>query len=154
MGPPSASTRWGPPMPKVAATAPRALWTVAVSSRISAYAELSKSGIVLLVLVSAAAGFLLRAPLGPDFPWMRGAALLLGVMLLSSGASALNQVQERERDALMARTVGRPLPSGRLSHAQGLAFSLFGIAAGAAILRLGIGTAGIVLGVIAAAFYN
>jgi protoheme IX farnesyltransferase len=127
---------------------------VTVSSRLGAYAELSKFGIVLLVLVSAGAGFLLKAPLGPEFPWMRGACLLLGVMLLSSGASALNQVQERERDALMARTVGRPLPSGRLSHAQGLVFSVFGIAAGAVILRLGIGTAAIALGVIAAAFYN
>jgi protoheme IX farnesyltransferase len=125
-----------------------------VSSRLGAYAELSKFGIVLLVLVSAGAGFMLRAPLGPDFPWLRGACLLLGVMLLSSGASALNQVQERERDALMARTVGRPLPSGRLSHAQGLVFSVFGIAAGAVILGVGIGTTAIALGVIAAAFYN
>ncbi len=40
-----------------------------VSARVRAYTELSKFGIVLLVLVSAAAGFMLRAPLGVDFPW-------------------------------------------------------------------------------------
>jgi len=124
------------------------------SARIGAYAELSKFGIVLLVLVSAGAGFMLRAPLGPEFPWGQGFLVLAGVMLLSCGASALNQVQERERDALMTRTVRRPLPSGRLSHAQGMTFSLVGIASGAVILWLGIGQVAGVLGLIAAVFYN
>jgi len=102
--------------------------------RAGTYAELSKFGIVLLVLVSAAAGFMLRAPLGADFPWGHGLVVLLGVMLLSSGASALNQVQERDRDALMARTAGRPLPSGRITHAQGLTFAMVATAAGAVVL--------------------
>jgi len=122
--------------------------------RAGAYAELSKFGIVLLVLVSAGAGFMLAAPLGPDFPWAAGLIVLLGVMLLSSGASALNQVQERRRDALMARTAGRPLPSGRLSLGQGLLFAILALAAGALILWLGIGRTAGILGVVAAAFYN
>src|SRR6266849_1393514 len=75
-----------------------------VRGRVAVFAELSKFGIVLLVLVSASAGFMLSAPLGTDFPWMHGLVVLLGVMLLSSGASALNQVQERDRDALITRT--------------------------------------------------
>jgi len=125
-----------------------------VVSGLGAYAELSKFGIVLLVLVSTAAGFMLSAPLGPEFPWARGLLVLAGVMLLSCGASALNQVQEREQDGRMARTVGRPLPSGRLSRAQGLAFSIVGIASGAVILWLGVGRTAGVLGLVAAAFYN
>ena len=128
--------------------------TVLVSSRLGAYAELSKVGIVLLVLVSTAAGFMLSAPLGGGFPLRQGLLVLMGVMLLSCGASALNQVQERERDARMARTVRRPLPSGRLSRAQGLIFSLTGIASGAVILWSGIGPVAGVLGLVAAAFYN
>jgi heme o synthase len=131
-----------------------ALQIGAVPARIGAYAELSKFGIVLLVLVSAAAGFMLRAPLGADFPWAHGVLVLAGVMLLSCGASALNQVQERDRDALMTRTVGRPLPSGRLSYGQGVIFSVVGIVSGAAILWLGIGRVAGLLGVIAALFYN
>jgi protoheme IX farnesyltransferase len=121
---------------------------------VGAYAELSKFGIVLLVLVSAAAGFMLRAPLGADFPWAQGFVVLAGVMLLSSGASALNQVQERDKDALMARTANRPLPSARLSHGQGLAFAALATAGGAVVLWLGIGRTAGVLGVIAAVFYN
>ena len=88
-------------MPRVA-TAERGGGSIAVFARIGAYAELSKLGIVLLVLVSAAAGFMLTAPLGPSFPWRDGLLMLTGVMLLSCGASALNQVQERTQDALMA----------------------------------------------------
>jgi len=141
------------PRKSVRAT-PRGVGAAAVSARVGAYTELSKFGIVLLVLVSAAAGFMLRARLGAEFPWGQGLLLLLGVMLLSCGASALNQVQERGRDALMTRTGGRPLPSGRLSYAEGLAFSVTGIVSGAAVLWLGAGTTAGVLGLVAAAFYN
>ena len=140
--------------PRAATAASRSIGTLRLTERIGAYAELSKFGIVLLVLVSAGAGFMMRAPLGPEFPWPQGLLVLAGVMLLSCGASALNQVQERDRDGLMARTAGRPLPSGRLSHGQGLAFSIVGITAGAAVLWLGVGPMAGMLGLIASGFYN
>jgi heme o synthase len=132
----------------------RDLPATAIMDRVGAYAELSKFGIVLLVLVSACAGYMLAAPLGADFSWMQGAAVLLGVMLLSSGASALNQVQEWRIDARMARTVGRPLPSGRLSVVQGALFAATGLVAGTLVLWLGVGRTAGILGLIAAAFYN
>ena len=97
---------------------------------------------------------MLTAPLGPSFPWRDGLLMLAGVMLLSCGASALNQVQERTQDALMARTAGRPLPSGRLSAPQGLLFAGLGIGAGFLILWMGNGRTAGILGLIAAAFYN
>jgi protoheme IX farnesyltransferase len=140
--------------PRAATAASRGIGTLSLTERIGAYAELSKFGIVLLVLVSAGAGFMLRAPLGPEFPWSQGLLVLAGVMLLSCGASALNQVQERGRDGLMARTAGRPLPSGRLSHAQGLAFSIVAIVTGATVLWLGVGPMAGILGLIASGFYN
>jgi len=140
--------------PRAATAASRGIGALSLTERIGAYAELSKFGIVLLVLVSAGAGFMLRAPLGPEFPWSQGLLVLAGVMMLSCGASALNQVQERGRDSLMARTAGRPLPSGRLSHAQGLAFSIVAIVVGAAVLWLGIGPMAGILGLIASGFYN
>ena len=140
--------------PRAAAASSRSIAVLSVTERVGAYAELSKFGIVLLVLVSAGAGFMLRAPLGPEFPWAQGLLVLAGVMLLSCGASALNQVQERSRDALMARTAGRPLPSGRLSRLQSLAFSLIAIAAGTGVLWIGVGRTAGILGLIASAFYN
>ncbi len=140
--------------PRADGAVARVLGASGFVERAGTYAELSKFGIVLLVLVSAAAGFMLRAPLGADFPWGHGLVVLLGVMLLSSGASALNQVQERDRDALMARTAGRPLPSGRITHAQGLAFAMVATTAGAVVLWVGIGRTAGILGLIAAVFYN
>src|SRR5262249_59801537 len=50
----------------------------------------------------------------------RGVDLLLlfhtvfGTALVAGGASALNQLLERNSDALMRRTENRPLPAGRL----------------------------------------
>src|SRR5712692_399401 len=148
--------RPAPSLSEAAGVRPLAASTLVerVRGRLAAFAELSKFGIVLLVLVSAGAGFMLSAPLGTDFPWMHGLVVLLGVMLLSSGASALNQVQERDRDALMARTANRPLPSGRLAHAHALAFAALAMVAGAVILWIGIGRTAGVLGCVAAIFYN
>ena len=48
--------------------------------------------------------------------------LLAGTALVASGASALNQLLEREYDAKMRRTQNRPLPSGRLQPATVMTF--------------------------------
>jgi protoheme IX farnesyltransferase len=49
--------------------------------------------------------------------------MLIGAALASSGTLALNQYVEREIDALMRRTSGRPLPSGRLRPGEALRFA-------------------------------
>jgi protoheme IX farnesyltransferase len=57
---------------------------------------------------------------------------VLGTALVACGASALNQLWEREHDAKMRRTETRPLPSGRLTPESVLIFggacSIFGLA--------------------------
>ena len=82
--------------------------------------ELSKFKISLLSAFSALTGFILFTG---NLTW-KGALLFTGVLLLASGASALNQYQERDRDSLMERTKGRPLPSGRLKASYALYISL------------------------------
>src|SRR6266545_5442506 len=72
-----------PVPPRADGAVARVLGASGFVERAGTYAELSKFGIVLLVLVSAAAGFMLRAPLGADFPWGHGLVVLLGVMLRS-----------------------------------------------------------------------
>jgi heme o synthase len=54
---------------------------------------------------------------------------MLGGYLAAGGAGAINHYIDRDRDARMARTASRPLVSGRIAPANGLAF---GIALGAA----------------------
>ncbi len=55
---------------------------------------------------------------------------LLGTGLLASGTAVLNQWYERDTDAKMRRTKGRPLPTGRVSPRGALLFGLALSAAG------------------------
>jgi protoheme IX farnesyltransferase len=78
-----------------------------------AFLELTKPRITQLVLLTAAAGFYLGAPAGVDLGLL--VHTLVGVALVAAGTNAFNQVRERDVDARMRRTQGRPLPSGRVS---------------------------------------
>lgn len=84
------------------------------------YLQLSKSRIVLMVLITTAAGFLF-APNDVDGALMLHA--LLGTALVAAGTNALNQYMEREHDARMHRTRTRPLPAGRITPRAALIFS-------------------------------
>ena len=88
--------------------------------------ELTKPGIVRMVMISAGVGFALGAMYRPVFSAsgvvLSGLSCLLGVGLCAAGANTLNQVIEVERDARMPRTLGRPLPSGRVPVLRALLF--------------------------------
>lgn len=106
----------------------------AAREKISAYLELSKSGIVTLVLISVLGGYLVGQPAEVTLSWTRMATTLIGVLFLASGSSALNQLQEIAEDSKMPRTANRPLPSGRISTAGAWTFTVFGISVGLLIL--------------------
>src|SRR6266568_1108276 len=76
------------------------------------YADLFKARLTFLVLLTTLVGFYIgfRGPV--DYLLMLHT--LLGTALVAAGASALNQLLEREHDSKMRRTQSRPLPSGRL----------------------------------------
>jgi len=95
--------------------------TAVGKARAQAYFELTKPGITRLVVVTAAAGYYLGSR-GP-FDLTRLINTLLGTALVAAGSSALNQVRERGIDALMNRTRGRPLPSGRVTPRAAALFS-------------------------------
>src|SRR5258708_13643784 len=59
---------------------------------------------------------------GESLGVFRVAGVLLGTGLVAGGASAFNQVVERDLDALMKRTRLRPLPDQRLQPIEGLLF--------------------------------
>jgi protoheme IX farnesyltransferase len=63
------------------------------------------------------------------------AAALSGVVLLAAGGSALNQVQERDLDRIMARTMFRPLPRGEINPPAATVIGVLCILAG--LLMLG-----------------
>lgn len=88
--------------------------------RVSAYIELTKPRITFLIVLTAAAGFCLGSPTGVDYRLL--SISMLGIALLASGVSTLNQYMERDLDALMRRTATRPLPTGKLAPNEALLF--------------------------------
>ena len=95
--------------------------TVHSRSRTGDFLELTKPRITLLVIVTTLAGFYLG--LKGDVPLILLWHTLLGTALVAGGAGALNMYSERHLDALMRRTMDRPLPAGRLGSREALAFS-------------------------------
>ena len=84
------------------------------------YLELSKSRIVLMVLITTAAGYAFAAP---DINILLLINTLIGTALVAAGTNALNQYVERDLDAQMHRTRRRPLPAGHISPRAALLFS-------------------------------
>jgi len=91
-----------------------------VDRRLKDFLILSKPIIVLLLLVTTYAGMVVG---GKGIPAL---ALtfwtMLGGALAAGGSSAINQFIDREIDKAMQRTAKRPLPDGRLTPAEGLAY--------------------------------
>jgi protoheme IX farnesyltransferase len=79
---------------------------------------------------------------------------IAGVFLLASGASALNQVQEKLTDSLMERTRYRPLPIGKLTPVQGFLIALLLIVIGTVLLYYGSRLLSASLGIITVIWYN
>jgi protoheme IX farnesyltransferase len=84
------------------------------------YVALTKPRLNLLVVATSAAGYYLGAPSGPAAIPMTVA--VLGTALVAGGAAVLNQLYERDTDAMMRRTRLRPLPDGRVAPADARAF--------------------------------
>ena len=91
--------------------------------RLTAYMALTKPTIVLLVVLTGAAGAVLEGSLLASPLKFTLAMVLLG--LAAGSANAFNQYFEREVDSVMTRTrKRRPLPSGKISSGEALAFAI------------------------------
>ncbi len=117
------------------------------------YADLTKFGIVVFVVLSGLAGYATSFHIEVPFDWNHALALLGGLYLLSSGSLALNQVQEWKIDQRMDRTKNRPIASGRLKPAAAGILSWAMLIAGSTLLFEASFMAG-VLGWVTVVLYN
>jgi len=103
------------------------LWKNFIADTISTF----KLRVTTLVVITAWAGYYLGATRS-GINSFNSTLLdtLIGVALVSCGASALNQAEERRTDALMNRTSKRPLAAGRLSLGYGVLIGMLAIMAG------------------------
>jgi protoheme IX farnesyltransferase len=93
-----------------------------LSSKLRSYYTLTKPEVNLLILMTTSAGYYLAAR-GP-FRMIGLVNTLIGTLLVASGTATLNQWMERVWDGRMRRTASRPLPSGRVSSREALAFGI------------------------------
>lgn len=106
-----------------------------LAGRVAAFLTLTKPRIAVMVLMTVAVGFVLGAR-GSSHPGTMILALI-GTGFVAAGASAWNQVIERERDSRMKRTAKRPLPSGAIQPVESAIFGSSLAVAGLVILALG-----------------
>ena len=90
-------------------------------SYIKAFFNLMKPRVMSLVIFTCAVGLLI-APVKVNF--LDVVFSLLAVALGSGAAGALNMWYESDLDSLMTRTCLRPIPTGKLTRNQALAFGI------------------------------
>jgi protoheme IX farnesyltransferase len=106
-------------------------------SRLRAYYELTKPGITGYVMITAGVSAYVASR--GRIELLAALHAILGTGLSTAGALALNQFVERDFDARMTRTQGRPLPSGRLTPGEAAVCGALLLAAGLAYLALASG---------------
>ena len=107
-----------------------------IQSKIRDYAQLIKMRLALTVVFSSVMAYLIG--LGGSIEWLPLLILAAGGFLITGAANTLNQVLEREYDAQMKRTAGRPLAANRMTVSE-------------AVLAAGMMS---MLGIILLAFFN
>lgn len=110
-----------------------AVTPITVSAKLKGVMALTKARLNMSVVYSALAGYLLGAE---SFNWLDVVFLCIGGYLVVGAANGFNQVLERERDALMKRTMNRPLPTGTLTVLEAMLASTIMAFAGLWLLYL------------------
>ena len=91
-------------------------------SKFSAFIELTKPRITILILISTALGYYLAE--SAMINYLNFFYTILGTAILSGGAGTINHCIERDLDMLMDRTKSRPIPTGLISIKNALNFGL------------------------------
>lgn len=81
-------------------------------------------------------------------------APVIGILFLACGSAAINHYQERNTDALMKRTMNRPIPSGRISPSNALMIAILLALTGTVILITGAGILAVSLALLNLIWYN
>ncbi|NOT63585.1 MAG: protoheme IX farnesyltransferase [Acidobacteria bacterium] len=93
-----------------------------IPARWQSFLALTKPRITVMISLSAAAGFAIGSR--AQHNWTGFWHTVIGIALLTSGTSTLNQYWERELDARMPRTRTRPLPAGEITPVAALWFGI------------------------------
>lgn len=123
--------------------------TFSARGTIAGMGRLFRLPLALMNGTAALGGYLLCREARPG---ASGLMLFIGVTLMACAASAFNQVLERDVDALMRRTMTRPLSAGELAPHWGAMIAVLVLLPGAVILAA-LGAAPVLLALATLAWY-
>jgi protoheme IX farnesyltransferase len=92
-------------------------------NKVRDYSQLIKPSLSIMVVFSSVISYLL-APKVVEYDWKMIVMLFVAGLLVTGSANAINQVVEKDTDAMMKRTAKRPVASGRMTAAEGWAFAI------------------------------
>jgi len=101
-------------------------------SKLRDYVQLVKFTLSFTVVFSCVVCYLLVPVI--SFNLLSVLLLFAGGMLITGSANAINQVVEKDTDAMMKRTAKRPVAAGRMSVGEGWAFAITAGTLGIAIM--------------------
>jgi len=104
-----------------------------IAGKVKDYMMLIKFSLSFMVVFSAVISYLL-APKVVEYDWLHIILLFIGGLLVTGSANTVNQIVEKDTDAMMARTAKRPVASGRMQPAEAWAFAIIAVVAGLFIL--------------------
>ncbi|MFN8251044.1 MAG: heme o synthase [Ferruginibacter sp.] len=110
--------------------------TTGLAAKVKDYFQLIKFTLSFMVVFSTVVSFLI-APSEKNFSREKYISVLLlfaGGMLITGAANAINQVLEKNSDALMKRTAKRPVASGRMSENEAVTFAVIAGLGGTALM--------------------
>lgn len=105
-----------------------------VASKLKDYQQLMKFTLSFTVVFSSVISYLLVP--GISFDILSVLLLFVGGMLVTGAANAINQIAEKDTDAIMKRTAKRPVASGRMSVDEAATFSVLAAVFGIFIIGL------------------
>ena len=121
-----------------------------VRKHINLFLELGKARISGLATFTMIAGYVLAHG---GVSWQLP-LLTLGVFLIACGSATINHIQDRDIDGRMQRTMGRPLPSGRITEQYAWGVAVVALVVGSALILLVGNVVAMVLGLLAVFWYN
>jgi protoheme IX farnesyltransferase len=104
-----------------------------IGSKVRDYMMLVKFSLSFMVVFSSVISYLL-APKIVSYEWKMIVLLFVGGFLITGSANAVNQVVEKDTDAMMKRTASRPVAAGRMTTTEGWIFATVALVIGLYIL--------------------
>ncbi len=98
--------------------------TLSLKSVYIDFREITKARLAVSVVFSSVAGFMLGIYDFQSLDWMVLLKLAIGGYCMVGASNAFNQIIEKDLDALMDRTKGRPVPAGRMSQTTALLIAI------------------------------